>query len=228
MEIRTRREALDAGEKYFFTGKPCKYGHLTERYVGNGGCLDCLRPKSTALVISTPGEIISPHSSLQNNERLEIQRSKIQIEQQKLILKARSQEIQQQKLQMTVDRREDRAVKEHRTTTVKSRLMNVNLLAHPLDYEQIGTIAWAAAFARDPLLRREDVVTGRKGCEKDDPIYVMKCFPEDREALLKVGDEIWSRRSAPRAERDRAEILAKVEAERAAKDEKDWPELNCK
>lgn len=28
---------------YFFTGKPCKYGHLSKRYVINGHCFECNR-----------------------------------------------------------------------------------------------------------------------------------------------------------------------------------------
>ena len=226
MDLISRKDAIAKGLGKYFTGSPCRNGHIAERYVQSGTCEECIREsKAIAVIPRMRAEILPP-------ERMEIMKSRVNLEQQKLALKSQRLSIEQQKLQMSIERqeerREDRAVKEHRSATVKSRLMNVNLLAHPLDYEQIGTIAWAAAFARDPLLRREDVVTGRKGCEKDDPIYVMKCFPEDREVLLKVADEIWSRRSAPRAERDRAEILAKVEAERAAKDEKDWPELNCK
>lgn len=38
-----RREAYEAGLKYYNTGHPCKRGHSADRYVGNGGCVDCLR-----------------------------------------------------------------------------------------------------------------------------------------------------------------------------------------
>jgi hypothetical protein len=27
--------------KWYFTGVPCKHGHVAERYVGNGGCVEC-------------------------------------------------------------------------------------------------------------------------------------------------------------------------------------------
>jgi len=39
----TRREAFNLGLKYFNTGKPCKRGHMLDRYVGNGACIGCLR-----------------------------------------------------------------------------------------------------------------------------------------------------------------------------------------
>lgn len=42
MEIVTRAQAKAAGLKRYFTGKPCKHGHITERYIA-GRCVECLR-----------------------------------------------------------------------------------------------------------------------------------------------------------------------------------------
>lgn len=39
----TRDDARAAGRKRFYTGVPCKYGHVDERLVSNGGCATCLR-----------------------------------------------------------------------------------------------------------------------------------------------------------------------------------------
>ncbi len=71
-----RREAAAAGEKYFVTGRPCKYGHYSKRAVSDGSCVECRRPGSvTSLaVINTPGEIVSV-----SPERAEIQRSLIDL-----------------------------------------------------------------------------------------------------------------------------------------------------
>lgn len=41
MEIITRKEARDLGLKFYFTGKPCKYGHVDNRRTSNGMCLGC-------------------------------------------------------------------------------------------------------------------------------------------------------------------------------------------
>jgi hypothetical protein len=44
MEIITREEAKAKGLKRFFSGAPCKNGHIAERYVGNRSvCLQCQR-----------------------------------------------------------------------------------------------------------------------------------------------------------------------------------------
>lgn len=41
MKVVTRKEAREQGLLRYYTGKPCKNGHLTERYVAKGTCLDC-------------------------------------------------------------------------------------------------------------------------------------------------------------------------------------------
>ena len=42
MEIISRKEAKAAGLTKYFTGKPCSYGHVSERMVSNGICKNCL------------------------------------------------------------------------------------------------------------------------------------------------------------------------------------------
>lgn len=42
MKIINLSEAKAAGLTKYFTGKPCKHGHVAERYVGGGACTDCL------------------------------------------------------------------------------------------------------------------------------------------------------------------------------------------
>lgn len=46
MEIISRKEAIEEGLKTYFTGKPCKYGHVTERRVDNKTCLECSKERN--------------------------------------------------------------------------------------------------------------------------------------------------------------------------------------
>ena len=39
---KTRKEAQDIGAKYYFTGEPCKHGHIAPRKT-KGSCVDCLK-----------------------------------------------------------------------------------------------------------------------------------------------------------------------------------------
>lgn len=43
MDIITAREAFDKGLKRYYTGMPCKYGHIDERMISNGSCVSCLK-----------------------------------------------------------------------------------------------------------------------------------------------------------------------------------------
>ena len=42
-QIVSRNEARTQGLKKYFTGKPCKFGHIEDRLVSNGRCLICLK-----------------------------------------------------------------------------------------------------------------------------------------------------------------------------------------
>ena len=39
---KTRKEAQDSGAKYYFTGGPCKYGHIAPRKT-KGACVECIK-----------------------------------------------------------------------------------------------------------------------------------------------------------------------------------------
>jgi hypothetical protein len=43
MKIVSRQEAIEQGLKKYFTGKPCKYGHISERTTHNWQCVQCKR-----------------------------------------------------------------------------------------------------------------------------------------------------------------------------------------
>jgi len=42
MDIISRKQAKALGLKWYFTGKPCKHGHVTKRYA-TGACHECMR-----------------------------------------------------------------------------------------------------------------------------------------------------------------------------------------
>ena len=46
MELISRREAMERGLRYYFTGKPCVNGHTVERYVKGGSCRKCACERS--------------------------------------------------------------------------------------------------------------------------------------------------------------------------------------
>ncbi len=44
----SRTAALSAGAPFYNTGKPCKHGHVADRYSSNAMCVDCLRKQRNA------------------------------------------------------------------------------------------------------------------------------------------------------------------------------------
>lgn len=46
MDVISRKEAIEKGLKVYFTGKPCKYGHVAERRVDNKTCLECSKERN--------------------------------------------------------------------------------------------------------------------------------------------------------------------------------------
>ena len=48
---KTRAEAKASGAKYYFTGEPCKHGHIAPRKT-KGACVDCLKDEWAASVVS--------------------------------------------------------------------------------------------------------------------------------------------------------------------------------
>jgi hypothetical protein len=47
LPIVTREEAIERGLRRYFTGQPCKRGHVGERYTLNAGCLQCMNESQT-------------------------------------------------------------------------------------------------------------------------------------------------------------------------------------
>lgn len=45
MKIVTRQEAIEQKLTRYFTGKPCKHGHIAEKQLSNRTCIACLLPK---------------------------------------------------------------------------------------------------------------------------------------------------------------------------------------
>lgn len=55
MEVVTRKQAKERGLKKYFTGKPCKWGHVCERETVWGTCQECMKIKSLTQSIISEG-----------------------------------------------------------------------------------------------------------------------------------------------------------------------------
>ena len=57
MKIISRKEAIEQGLKNYFTGKPCKYGHISERRTRNGSCAECEKAYKAAWRKANPEKV---------------------------------------------------------------------------------------------------------------------------------------------------------------------------
>lgn len=210
-QIITRAQARHNGLGKYFTGVPCRNGHIAERYTQSGSCEDCIR-QSRAIVISKPtaiipaieGEIITP-SPIVRSERMEIIRRKVQIEETKLTLRAQDLALKAQREQRATVERAERIERRERAAVVKSKLTEVNIATTPEDYVGNVLMIWGFAAQRDSRLKPEDMLVR----QVDEYRFRFRCFPEDREEILRVTKDMWDRRQA-------ATLIPEIEQKRLA------------
>jgi hypothetical protein len=70
MNIITRQQALEQGLHTYSTGKPCKYGHESDRYSKTGICVACTRERTVARAKAAHGG--EPKPARLTQERFEL------------------------------------------------------------------------------------------------------------------------------------------------------------
>lgn len=171
MEIISRQEAIRLGRNKYFTGRPCKNGHVAERYVQGCICRDCISPVAT------------PLNEDQRTERQRIVALKLAIEQERLKLSSERARINAQRLNLT----QQRQARRDKATEVKSGLIKIRLTCLFRDIEAVRQFAYLLAAAREPAVTYLNIacphlvpaVVGG-GLER----YTLACFPEDREQIV--------------------------------------------
>ena len=63
MEIISRHDAHAQGLRHFYTGRACKYGHVSERYTSTGNCIQCTyKTVAPALAAPNVGQPPAPYA----------------------------------------------------------------------------------------------------------------------------------------------------------------------
>ena len=90
MEIIIRREAKELRINKYFTGKPCKYGHISKRYTGDGRCIECVLPEANRRtknhLKNMTEEERKSHNKIQY-ERAKYKRRNMPMEEKKVLLR---------------------------------------------------------------------------------------------------------------------------------------------
>jgi hypothetical protein len=61
-QVLTRKEAKAQGKSKYFTGKPCKHGHVAERNTLSGQCVPCLKKQSKDWADRNPERVKEKHN----------------------------------------------------------------------------------------------------------------------------------------------------------------------
>lgn len=73
-----RSEAKEAGLGRYFTGNPCKHGHISERQVSDGACIVCRDIKAKAWAEKNRDKRISSAKAWRDRNKVEIQKKSAQ------------------------------------------------------------------------------------------------------------------------------------------------------
>jgi len=71
MKIISRTEAIEKKSRYYFTGKPCKHGHVSMRYVTGHTCVECACAASAANNRDNP-EAVSAYNAEYRSKNAEL------------------------------------------------------------------------------------------------------------------------------------------------------------
>ena len=89
MKIMSRSEALKTGAHRYFTGRPCKHGHIAERLTSNGSCQECTGYKGNAYEkhtrVSIDGVGLAPNTVIDTNTFKQIDDYNTEVDQYMLV-----------------------------------------------------------------------------------------------------------------------------------------------
>lgn len=163
MDIITRQQALSLRLSKYFTGEPCKNGHVAERYTYSCTCQLCIRESTTLVSRSADVEAERLKTGLERAEldqkKKEMANRRLQLNEERLRLSRESAErrfaIAEQKLALS-EKRLSLRPKPKRKDLVPFRAM-----LHYADVELFKATMWAYAIMSDPSITMVELMTNK-------------------------------------------------------------------
>lgn len=141
-EIILRKDALSSGIGKYFTGQPCRNGHIAYRYTQSGTCESCINSSS-------------PSSPERHAERLEARQNRAELERVKLELRRDRLRLDQQKVALSQQRIAQR------TAAKRTDLVPYRALLHYADVEYFKSVMFALAMEIEPSVALSDLLTNK-------------------------------------------------------------------
>lgn len=190
METISRQSAADQKLARYFTGEPCKRGHLSERYTVNTGCVECTNPLSISSGRKSNGSLIK-------EERLQLAKSRLILQEEQTKLKREIAESRrlliEEEMKIKLIHAECRKKEKEFSEEQKMRLGNTRITARTVrhaiaqmqtinirvDEDNLlffkGEVLKLAQSICEDLTLPDLISTGRPRAGN---IHVFRCFPE--------------------------------------------------
>lgn len=216
MKIISRSDAKLLGLNKFFTGLPCKNGHMSERYVQSGSCQQCingernvtqsynltsrsetLRNKSSELSILAVKNYSNAIAEAERIYKLTTDNAASLLKQAEEIETKISElenfltSAENSKLETQIENQKLLEQKQE-LRTVKSSLMTQRVLIRPEDKTHVESTLLALLQRHSPLLTLEDM-RYRNKCEGG-VMWTIKCHPDDVHEVLRITNEVYNRK----------------------------------
>lgn len=234
MNIIDRETARSLGLKMFYTGKVCRNGHLSERYVSTGNCKECLQ-KGPNLPIKTQNSYENPTIvELQNTiSRAQAQLNEVMNRQQQEDKQAEAQRRAAEMADLEARRVAARAEADRRAAIHEAfgHMITKRFRLYEEDVATFRAAALGFAAMRCPALRLEDMQPPKtaQGVNRaaGTAMFTFMIYADDYDALLAYSNQLLSARSCFNPERARQQAIARAEREAAAQDNGE-PPMNFK
>ena len=192
MEIVTRSEALAANLNKYFTGSPCKNGHIDLRYTKSGACQSCIAENNGRVIssdepLSDAAKVLRDAQIAYRKEKqdaIERSREAAKREQSERLAAIRLQAVQR-KIEMSADEIEKAQRKE-----AKALLVQVRLRCYEVDRDALAAAVWSFAIMRSPLITLGDVDPRLLPQDKTagTGLYAFYCHSEDVPQVRQLAD----------------------------------------
>jgi hypothetical protein len=219
MKIVTRSDAKMLGLNKYFTGIPCKNGHISERYTQTSVCQQCvngvrnsassgqiynlrlkadnLRNKSSELsilAIKNYSNAIAEAERIYkvtNDNAASLLKQAEELETKISELENFLTSTENSKLETQIENQKLLEQKQE-LRTVKSSLMTQRVLIIPEDKTHVESTLLALLQRHSPLLTLEDM-RYRNKCEGG-VMWTIKCHPDDVHEVLRITNEVYNRK----------------------------------
>lgn len=187
MTFSTRKAALAAGSPTYFTGNPCKHGHISYRYTQSGGCRECIN--GAVIGKNDPENLISITES-----KLEYMRAK----------HAAAEMVEAARLKMMADTQIRKISPENADViryasarrTVKENLTLTKVRVFDAERSGIALVAYGLAVMRFPELQPADIDPQLPPVHREPAgtaMHSFYCHPDDVQALRQAAADTFAR-----------------------------------